>query len=400
MKALSFPGIFAARESVSAGPDGPRLRDFFRGRPLRWVSLTFGIVLTAFFLGCTSGDSASEVADVTSADGLERVTQILVSPPFLPEHEQIATGGPKVVQVRLVIEEKLIESAPDGAKIWAMTFNGSVPGPIIVVHQNDYVELTLVNPATNSLPHNIDLHAATGELGGAGLTLVNPGEEAVFRFKATKPGVFVYHCAPGGVMIPLHVVSGMNGAIMVLPRDGLRDADGEQVTYDKAYYIGEQDFYIPKDEDGVYKEYGSPAAGFGDMLEVMKTLTPTHVVFNGAVGALTGDSALTADVGDKVLLIHSQANRDSRPHLIGGHGDLVWRGGSFGDKPATNLETWFVEGGSAVAALYQFKQPGLYVYLNHNLIEAVMLGAAAHINVEGEWDNNLMEQIKAPGPIN
>ena len=79
---------------------------------------------------------------------------------------------------------------------------------------------------------------------------MNPGDEVVLRFKATKPGVFVYHCAPGGIMIPLHVVSGMNGAIMVLPREGLKDADGNLVEYDKAFYIGEQDYYIPKDADG------------------------------------------------------------------------------------------------------------------------------------------------------
>ncbi|MCI0804302.1 MAG: nitrite reductase, copper-containing [Chloroflexi bacterium] len=350
--------------------------------------------------GCTSSGDDADASAVTSAAGLERVTQTLVSPPFLPEHEQVATGVPKVVQVRLIVEEKLIEVEPGGAKIWAMTFNGTIPGPAIVVHQYDYVEITLVNPATNTLQHNIDLHAATGALGGGELTLVNPGEEATFRFQATKAGVFIYHCAPGGVMIPLHVVSGMNGAIVVLPRDGLKDAKGELVTYDKAYFIGEQDYYIPKDEDGAYKEYDSPAAGLGDMLEVMRTLTPSHVVFNGSVGALTGDSALTADVGDRVLFIHSQANRDSRPHLIGGHGDFVWEGGSLGDKPATDLETWFVAGGSATAMLYEFKQPGLYVYLNHNLIEAVLLGAAAHINVEGEWDNNLMEQISSPRPIN
>ena len=102
-----------------------------------------------------------------------------------------------------------------------MTFGGTVPGPLIVVHQGDYVELTLVNPATNLLLHNIDFHAATGALGGADLTRVNPGQQAVMRFKATRTGVFVYHCAPGGAMTPLHVVSGMNGAIMVLPRDGL-----------------------------------------------------------------------------------------------------------------------------------------------------------------------------------
>ncbi len=371
-----------------------------RNRHLRWLVIAFVVLATTALFGCTSNEKASDGSAVTSAAGLERVTQTLVAPPFLPTHEQVATGPPKVVQIRLVVEEKLIDVDSSGAKIWALTFNGSVPGPAIVVHQYDYVEITLVNPATNSLQHNIDLHAASGGLGGGELSLVDPGEEAIFRFQATKAGVFVYHCAPGGVMIPLHVVSGMSGVIVVLPRDGLKDAEGELVTYDKSYFIGEQDYYIPQDEDGAYKEYGSPAEGFGDMIEVMKTLTPTHVVFNGSVGALTGDSAMTASVGDKVLFIHAQPNRDSRPHLIGGHGDLVWRGGSFNDKPATDLETWFVAGGSATAMLYEFRQPGLYVYLNHNLIEAVLLGAAAHINVDGEWDNNLMEQIQSPRPIN
>ncbi len=353
------------------------------------------IMSILFLIGCTLGSSETS----TNPEELERITQMLVAPPFLPVHEQVAKDGPKVVQVRLTVEEKLIDVEQNGAKIWALTFNGSVPGPIIVVHEGDYVELTLVNPETNTLAHNIDLHAATGALGGGELTQVGPGQEVLLRFKALKSGVFVYHCAPGGTMIPLHVVSGMNGAIMVLPRDGLKDDKGNLITYDKAYYIGEQDYYIPKDSDGKYKEYETPALGFGDMIEVMKTLTPTHVVLNGAVGALTGDHALTADVGDKVLFLHSQANRDSRPHLIGGHGELVWRGGSFGDIPATNLETWYVEGGSAVAMLYEFKQPGLYVYLNHNLIEAVLLGAAAHIIVEGDWNNDLMKQIEKPHPI-
>lgn len=358
--------------------------------------------MSLFVLGCSSDDEvlASEILDVDSPDGLQRITQTLVAPPGLPVHQQVSTDGPKIVEVRLEVEEKLMTIDDQRTEIWGLTFNGTVPAPMIVVHQNDYVELTLVNPATNQLQHNIDLHAATGALGGGDLTLVSPGEEVVFRFKATKTGVFVYHCAPGGAMIPYHVVSGMNGAIMVLPQDGLRDDEGESVTYDKAFFIGEQDYYVPQDEDGNFKSYDSPGAAFGDTVEVMKGLSPTHVVFNGAVGALTGENALSANVGDNVLILHSQANRDSRPHLIGGHGDLVWCGGSFDDKPATNLKTWFIPGGSAVAAMYKFKQPGLYAYLNHNLIEAILLGAAAHINVEGEWDNNLMEQLKAPAAIN
>ena len=330
---------------------------------------------------------------------LERVTQKMLPPPFIPPHDQVAQGKPKVIQVRLVIEEKSLEIDDDGTKIRAMTFNGTVPGPLIVAHQGDYIELTLENPASSELDHNIDFHASTGALGGGELTLVQPGEKVVLRFRAIKPGVFVYHCAPGGIMVPWHVVSGMNGAVMVLPRNGLKDQFGKPVHYDRAYYIGEQDFYVPKGPDGEFKRYASLSDSFDDTLTLMKGLTPSHVVFNGRVGALTDDNALTAKVGETVLFIHAQANRDSRPHLIGGHGDLVWETGSFDDTPATNLETWFIRGGSAGAALYTFRQPGLYAYLNHNLIEAFALGAAAHVKVEGTWDHDLMTQVKAPVAI-
>ncbi len=360
------------------------------------------------------GAHSAQADKASKAKGLKRVKQILVKPPLLPKHSQKANSKPKIVEVRLEANERELVIDPSGTTITALTFMGSVPGPIIVVHQDDYLELTLSNPRgkgvfygvedwegrkANIMSHSIDLHAVTGALGGAGLTLVAPGQEATIRFKLTKAGVFIYHCAPGGVMIPYHVVSGMNGAIMVLPRDGLKDANGKSLRYDKAYYIGEQDFYVPKDKAGNYKKFDSPAAAMTDTLEVMKTNEPSHVVFNGAVGALTGGNALTAKVGETVLFIHSQANRDTRPHLIGGHGDYVWQSGSFSDPPQTNLETWFIAGGSAGAALYMFRQPGLYVYLNHNLIDAVLKGAAAHVQVEGVWNNDLLEQIKAPGEI-
>jgi len=128
----------------------------------------------------------------------------------------------------------------------------------------------------------------------------------------------------------------------------------------------------------------------------MNGLIPPHVVINGSAGALTGDNALKAEQGETVLFIHSQANRHARPHLTGGHGDLVWDTGSFNNPPERDLVTWLIRGGSARAALYTFQQPGRYVYLNHNLIEAVNLGAAAHVVVGGDWNNDLMEQVVAP----
>lgn len=344
---------------------------------------------------------AQTSADAPAADlsGYTRVRQELVAPPFAPEHEQVATGGPKIIEITLETQERLMTVDEDyGAEIWALTYNGSVPGPLIICHEGDILEVTIRNPADSIMEHNVDFHASTGALGGGGLTHVYPGEEAMIRFQATKPGCFTYHCAPGGAMIAYHVCHGMNGAVMVLPRDGLRDRDGNLLTYDSIAYIGEQDYYLPRDEDGEYRTYEAAGDDFADSLEAMRTLVPTHSVFNGAVGALTGDNALRANVGDTVLMIHNQANRDSRPHLIGGHGNYVWET-SFSDPPLTGLETWFVRGGCAMAAMYTFEQPGVYAYVNHNLIEAVLLGATAHFVVEGEWNNALMEQVVAPRPI-
>ena len=323
----------------------------------------------------------------------------LVAPPFVHEHSQLAEGGPVVNEFTMTIEEKKLVIDPAGTVLHAMTFNGSIPGPLMVVHQDDYVELTLVNPATNTLAHNIDFHASTGALGGGALTLVNPGEQVTLRFRATRAGTFVYHCAPGGAMIPWHVVSGMSGAILVLPRDGLQDAGKQPIRYDKVFYIGENDLYLPRDESGEYKKYTTMIESFADTVKVMNALIPTHVVFNGSVGALTGENALQSNVGETVMIIHAQANRDTRPHLIGGHADYAWQSGKFANPPEQDLETWFVRGGSAGVAVYTFLQPGTYAYLNHNLIEAFYLGAIAHFEVGGQWNDDLMKQVNAPAKI-
>lgn len=348
----------------------------------------------------TSVPAPAAIVKATEADiaKLPRVKVKLADPPFVHAHEQVATSGPKVVEFEMTIHEKKIVLDDAGTETFAFTFNGTVPGPLMVVHEGDYVELTLINAETNELMHNIDFHASTGALGGGGLTEVGPGEKVVLRWKATRPGVFVYHCAPPG-MVPWHVTAGMNGALMVLPRDGLKDAQGKSLKYDRVYYVGEQDFYVPRNSDGTFKRYANPGEAHEDVIKAMRTLTPSHIVFNGKVGALTGKNALTSKVGETVLIVHSQANRDTRPHLIGGHGDYVWATGKFRNPPERDLETWFIPGGCAGAALYTFLQPGIYAYVNHNLIEAFELGAAGHFKVEGTWNDDLMKQIRAPAGI-
>ena len=89
------------------------------------------ITVAATTLAAPDVSVAEEVTDVSK---LPRVKQTLVAPPFLPEHDQVAKGGPKIVEVTLTIEEKKIVIDGDGTEIWAFAYNGSVPGPMIVVH--------------------------------------------------------------------------------------------------------------------------------------------------------------------------------------------------------------------------------------------------------------------------
>ncbi len=379
-------------------PKDPNRRAFMAATAVGSAALAGGALVTPAAADATQERPNPLLVSTDDIDiaALPRMQQKLVAPPHAPEHTQVAEGGPKVIEVEMTIIEKKVEIDHDGTTIWAFTYDGTVPGPLIVCHQGDYIELTLKSHPDNELEHNIDFHAATGALGGAALTYVQPGEKVVLRFRALKAGTFTYHCAPGGQMIPYHVVHGMNGAVMVLPRDGLKDKHGEPIRYDRLYYIGEQDYYIPKDDAGLYKHYDSALEDFTDSLKAMRSLTPTHVVFNGAEGALAGDNAMTAKVGETVMFVHNQANRDSRPHLIGGHGDYVWETGGFEDDPAIGIETWFIRGGSAGVAIYTFVQPGTYAYVTHNLIEAVLLGAVGHVKVEGEWDDKVMKQVLAP----
>lgn len=353
-----------------------------------------------------SAGSKPTVGIPADQKGMEVVTQTLVQPPFVPLHEQsVGKTKPKIVHVDMSIEEKkfIIAPAKDGkpaVETWGMFYRatnpdyvGTNPGPTIVVHQNDVVEVHLINPTGNLFAHNIDFHGATGAMGGGSISLVSPGEEVTFRFLATKAGTFIYHCAPGGLHIPSHVVSGQSGVLVVLPRNGLKDQRGKRITYDRMYVISEQDAYVPTT---VAENIAQHEAA---IQPIMKTLTPTHIVMNGSVGALTGEHALHAKVGEKILFVHAQANMSTDGHLIGGHADFFWPGGSFGNTPQVDQESWNVSAGDAIAMLYEFREPGMYAFVNHNLIKAVLFGAKAEVVVEGKWNSDLMSIVNPAAQI-
>ena len=87
-------------------------------------------------------------------------------------------------------------------KVKGVYFVSTITGSGGVIVASGTLSLSGANTFTGntSLTGGILSLASAGALGGGALTLINPGEEVVLRWKAIKPGVFVYHCAPGDVM--------------------------------------------------------------------------------------------------------------------------------------------------------------------------------------------------------
>jgi nitrite reductase (NO-forming) len=308
-----------------------------------------------------TGDSAA--ADLGAPQGEPIVAQ-LTSPPNVPP----ATGrhAPAKVIVQLEVQE-LRRPIAEGVTYTFWTFGGTVPGSFIRVRQGDTVEFHLRNHPDSKMPHNIDLHGVTGPGGGAASSFTAPGHESQFTFKALNGGLYVYHCATAPV--GMHVANGMYGLMLVEPPEGMPPVDHE-------YYVMQGDFYTV----GRYREKGDQAF---DMQKAIDE-NPTYVLFNGSEGALTGDRALTAKIGETVRLYvgNGGPNLVSSFHVIGEIYDKVWFEG--GTRFQENVQTTLIPAGGAAIAEFNLEVPGTYILVDHAIFRAFNKGALAMLKVDGE----------------
>jgi nitrite reductase (NO-forming) len=281
-------------------------------------------------------------------------------PPPLTRHH------PTRVIVSLEVRE-VTKRLAEGVDYVFWTFGGDVPGRFIRIREGDEVEFHLNNHQDNKMPHNIDLHAVTGPGGGAASSFTAPGHSSQFSFKALNPGLFLYHCATAPV--GMHVGNGMYGLILVEPKEGLPPVDRE-------YYVVQGEFYTT----GQYGEEG--LQGF-DMNKATDE-RPPYVLFNGAVGSLVGDKALSAKVGEKIRLYvgNGGPNLACSFHVIGEIFDTVYQEG--GTTPSQrNVQTTLVPAGGAAMVEFRVDVPGTYVLVDHALFRAFNKGALGMLKVEG-----------------
>jgi len=272
---------------------------------------------------------------------------------------------PTKVIVHLETQE-VKQRLADGVEYTFWTFGGQVPGMFIRVRQGDMVEFHLNNRPDSRMPHNIDLHAVTGPGGGAAASFTAPGHSSVFSFTALNPGLYVYHCATAPV--GMHVGNGMYGLILVEPKEGLPKVDRE-------YYVMQGEFYTA----GSYGEAGHQPFNMQKALDE----EADYVVFNGSVGALTGDRALKANVGETVRLFvgNGGPNLVSSFHVIGEIFDRVYA--EAGGQPSTDIQTTLIPAGGATRVEFALQVPGTYILVDHSIFRAFNKGALAHLRVEG-----------------
>ncbi len=95
------------------------------------------------------------------------------------------------------------------------TIDNKIPGTNIIVDEGDVVSFTIVNKG--NIPHGASIHAVNSQTSKY-LGKILPGDSATVVFKANMPGVYLYHCAPGGHAIPMHIIFGQYGMIVVKPK--------------------------------------------------------------------------------------------------------------------------------------------------------------------------------------
>ena len=326
-------------------------------RPRMLVGAT-GLVCALALGACRSG---STPAATDAVQGQE--VAVLTDAPHVPP-PITRTHATKVI-VNLEVQE-VVKPLADGVNYTFWTFGGSVPGKFIRIREGDEVEFNLNNHPSSKMPHNIDLHAVTGPGGGAAASFTAPGHTSKFSFKAINRGLYVYHCATAPV--GMHIANGMYGLILVEPKEGLPKVDRE-------YYVMQSEFYTAG-------KNGAPGLQPFSMEKAIEE-KPDYVVFNGAVGAITGDKALTAKTGETVRLFlgNGGPNLISSFHLIGEIFDRVFHEG--GTTTNSNVQTTLIPAGGSTVVEFTTDVPGTFILVDHSIFRTFNKGSLGMLKVDG-----------------
>ena len=322
-------------------------------------------------------DGAAQPAPSSSGhDGMDHpgrtpaTTATADAPPAVIDPVLPALTDERVHRVTFTVEEVALEVAPG---VWQRrwTFNGRAPGPTLHGRVGDVFEVTLVNSGT--MGHSIDFHA--GSLApDRPMRTIQPGESLVYRFTATKAGVWMYHCST--MPMTAHIAAGMAGAVVIEPE--------ALPSVDRSYLLVQSEVYL--------QDRAGDAASASEVdADAVSAERPTYVTFNGVANGYDAH-ALTARVGERVRfwVLDAGPNRPTSFHIVGAQFDTTYSegayslrrgrdafGGTAGGSQALGLQP--AQGGFVETV---FPEAGRYPMVSHVMVDAER-GAHGYVEVTG-----------------
>src|SRR3954468_9511478 len=224
----------------------------------------------------------------------------------------------------------------------AWTFEGNLPGPIVRCRVGDTIEFTLTNE--HDVPHPMDFHAAQIDPKTAFRSVLK-GQSVSYTFKPRYAGAFMYHCGTAPVL--MHIGSGMHGAIIVSPREGLAPA--------KEFVLVQSEFYLGDAANGVRPF---------DYNKMLSTL-PDYLAFNGRPSQYVKEP-IRVKVGDRARfwVVDAGPTHPCHFHIVGEQFDTVYLG-----APPSNsirgVQTWSVPAGGGACYELVCDVAGEFPFVNH-----------------------------------
>jgi len=319
---------------------------------------------------------ADKLSEKSSDKNLDEKSPFLKSPKeTLPPTSYVEPGtkADKKITITMTEGETFIGN---GVTYKGFLIDGKIPGPTLIVDEGDVVEFTVDNKGT--VPHGVSIHAAytqTSKYFGK----IPPGEKRTHLFRSVYPGVYMYHCAPGGHAIPMHVLLGQYGMMVVRPKNEkykMEEVLGKKP--DVELYLLQHELYD-----------SGKAATEGNAL---------YTMFNGKLFRYV-ESPVMVRPGDfvRIYFLNVGPNNISTFHIVGILWDYAyWQGSS---RP----ENTFIGGQTALAGpsdswILDFRIPedeGAYLMLTH----AVGPASRGAIGIlKAEKNATRTPQILADGP--
>jgi len=234
----------------------------------------------------------------------------------------------------------------NGVVYRGFTVSNSIPGPTLIAEEGDVIEFTATN--SGEIPHGVSIHAAYTQTSKY-LGRIPGGQSRTMSFRVNHPGVYMYHCAPGGHAIPMHTLNGQYGMIVVKPKTVKFKMDEVMGRGpDLEIYLLQHELY----------------ASGKDAIEG----NAAYVMFNGKLFRYV-DSPIKARPGDfvRIYFLNAGPNLISTLHLVGIIWDYAyWQGTPTQGNTFTGGQT--VTAGPSDSWVVDFRVPpdeGAYLIVTH-----------------------------------